>query len=159
MSDLVKTLRKCGMAVYLACDEVVARDISTHLNAAADEIESLRRKLELAKGNTIEDRSDLIGAPKNVRRIVNDWIRDIVPLAGKMNLLPQHINKLIEALQKDSVPHAPGHGGIGGEPASLPFVVALANWIQNDLGGALQITISDEDATHFAEDLKRKVFV
>lgn len=34
----------------------------------------------------------------NVHRAVLDWIRDDVPLAGKMNLMPQHVNQLVDRI-------------------------------------------------------------
>ncbi len=33
-----------------------------------------------------------------VRSIVHDWIRESLPLAGKMNLLPQHVENLVQRL-------------------------------------------------------------
>lgn len=33
-----------------------------------------------------------------VRRHILDWIRDDVPLAGKMNLYPEHVSKLVDRI-------------------------------------------------------------
>jgi len=41
-------LRKAAMAVFLAVEEDVARDLSAKLNGAADEIDRLRKELQVA---------------------------------------------------------------------------------------------------------------
>ena len=33
-----------------------------------------------------------------VRRHILDWIREDVPLAGKMNLYPEHVSKLVDRI-------------------------------------------------------------
>lgn len=45
----------------------------------------------------IEGLSDAV-RHASTRRIVLDWIRDDVPLAGKMNLKPEHVDKLVDRL-------------------------------------------------------------
>ncbi len=45
----IDVLRKCSVAVYLACEEPVARDISNNLKWAIDELESKNKALKVAE--------------------------------------------------------------------------------------------------------------
>jgi ActR/RegA family two-component response regulator len=49
----IELLRKCAKCVYLATEKEVADDIAGHLNAAADEITSLRQQLTKPADDTI----------------------------------------------------------------------------------------------------------
>ena len=40
-------LRKAGLAVFLAVEESVAQDLSNMLNTAADEIDNLRKEIDM----------------------------------------------------------------------------------------------------------------
>ncbi len=48
----VAELLKASTAVYLACEEVVAKDLSAHLLFAANEITALREQVALFRGQT-----------------------------------------------------------------------------------------------------------
>jgi hypothetical protein len=63
-----------------------------------DAAEVVRRFNEWTPERPVEEA--ILDDRERTRKIVLDWIRDVVPLAAKMNLLPRHVDALVERLAK-----------------------------------------------------------